>query len=164
MKRNHLNLTIDVALGVLGIGLVSTGLLLWLVLPAGSRGATVWGWTRHDWGDLHGWIAVTLLGLIVLHLALHWGWLWATCARVLGRPAAGRLAPGRRWLGAGVLATIVLGIIGFLWVAAEAKTHDESGGRWRGGRHVEAPTPIASPQASSASEALDSDTPEPSSL
>ncbi len=59
--------------------MAATGCLLAYRLPPGSRGGaglTAWGWSRHDWGNLHMWNSYVFLVLIILHLALHWRWLW----------------------------------------------------------------------------------------
>jgi hypothetical protein len=59
--------------------LTTTGVLTRYVLPPGSgHYATLWGLDRHGWGDIHCWVAVQLLGVLALHLVLHW-------RRVLGR-------------------------------------------------------------------------------
>jgi hypothetical protein len=63
MKRNSLNLLVDAASMVALVSLVSTGLLMRFVLPPGSRGGaglSLWGWTRHDWGDFHFYAAALL--------------------------------------------------------------------------------------------------------
>jgi len=52
--------------------LTSTGLLLHGKLPPGSGRASIWGLTRHEWGDIHLVLACTFIVLIVLHLGLHW--------------------------------------------------------------------------------------------
>ena len=59
--------------------MAATGCLLAYRLPPGSRGGgglTAWGWSRHDWGDLHLWNSYVFLVLVILHLALHWRWMW----------------------------------------------------------------------------------------
>lgn len=61
-----------------------TGLLLAFRLPPGSRGGhglRALGWDRHEWGDLHTWISYVFMAAIVLHLLLHWRWLWQVAAR-----------------------------------------------------------------------------------
>jgi len=90
MKRTQLNFAIDVAAFVAFLFLLSTGLLLRYQLPAGSggrhpggsgRGAAdrsvtlLWGWTRHDWGYIHYWIAGLLVAILAVHVALHWKWI-----------------------------------------------------------------------------------------
>ncbi|MBN1219738.1 MAG: DUF4405 domain-containing protein [Anaerolineae bacterium] len=66
-----------------------SGLVAWLVLPAGGyRGgrnpyynASLLGWTRHDWNDLHLWASLVMIGIVVLHLVLHWNWIVCTVRR-----------------------------------------------------------------------------------
>ena len=61
-----------------------TGLLLAFRLPPGSqggRGLTALGWDRHEWGSVHTWISYFFIAAILLHLALHWRWLWQIAAR-----------------------------------------------------------------------------------
>lgn len=57
--------------------MAATGFLLAFRLPPGSRGGgglTAWGWSRHEWGDLHTWNSYVFLALSLLHLAIHWRW------------------------------------------------------------------------------------------
>jgi hypothetical protein len=57
--------------------MVATGFLLAYRLPPGSRGGgglMAWGWSRHEWGDLHMWNSYVFLGLSLFHLAIHWRW------------------------------------------------------------------------------------------
>lgn len=59
--------------------MAATGFLLAFRLPPGSRGGvglTAWGWSRHEWGDLHMWNSYVFLALSLLHLAIHWRWFW----------------------------------------------------------------------------------------
>lgn len=41
----------------------------------GCDGASFLGLTRHQWGDVHFWIALSLIALLVVHLVLHWRWV-----------------------------------------------------------------------------------------
>lgn len=76
MKRPMLNFAIDAVAFVAFIFLTTTGVLTRYLLPPGSgRYATLWGLNRHGWGDLHFWVAVALLGVLALHLTLHWRWV-----------------------------------------------------------------------------------------
>ena len=85
MKKSRLNLAVDIlSLLVLG-ALTSTGLILKWKLPPGSgrvEGAEhpidlLWGWDRHEWGQLHFAVSVALLAILSLHVALHWKWVIA---------------------------------------------------------------------------------------
>lgn len=101
MKRPTLNFLVD-ALSCAALVLVTaTGFLLRYVLPPGSGGrvghgtgpsaaarviATVWSFTRHEWGAIHFWLAVALMAMLALHLALHGRWI---VALVRGQPRPG---------------------------------------------------------------------------
>ncbi|WP_432799837.1 DUF4405 domain-containing protein [Poriferisphaera sp. WC338] len=119
MKRNHLNLIIDALLGVLFFTLLLTGLLIMFILPSGSRTSSVWGWTRHDWGELHFWIAIAMVVLLLAHLTLHWTWFCTVCANILGRKRGQKL--GKKKYVAGVLAVMLIaGAISAFMYAANA--------------------------------------------
>lgn len=97
MQKNTLNFIVDLLAAILMIPIAATGVLLWLVMPPGSRGGhglTLWGWDRHQFGDLHLYLALTLVALVLLHVALHWTWVWMTVASFfkprVNRPPATR--------------------------------------------------------------------------
>ncbi|GHC08407.1 DUF4405 domain-containing protein [Cerasicoccus arenae] len=55
-----------------------TGALLYWRLPPGSRGGhglSLWGLTRHEWGDFHAIAGLIFAALIFTHLYLAWAWL-----------------------------------------------------------------------------------------
>ncbi|MDK2972045.1 MAG: hypothetical protein PWP23_1800 [Candidatus Sumerlaeota bacterium] len=56
---------------------LSTGLMLKFVLPHGSGGAALLGQTRHEWGGIHFWLSMGLVGLMALHVLVHRRWVWA---------------------------------------------------------------------------------------
>ena len=71
-----------------------SGLLLWLVLPRGERdhsqmkqgmGRTLLGLQRNIWVDLHAWLAVIILALVVIHLILNWKWVIGTTRKVFSK-------------------------------------------------------------------------------
>jgi hypothetical protein len=35
----------------------------------------LWGLTRHEWGDVHYYIALVLMAILAFHLVLHWKWI-----------------------------------------------------------------------------------------
>jgi len=74
-----MNRVLDFLLWVAFCLMLATGFILRYRLPPGSRGGaglSIWGWSRHDWGDLHTWLGYAVCLMVVLHLALHWRWLW----------------------------------------------------------------------------------------
>jgi hypothetical protein len=93
MNKTWLSRILNLALWLVGSVLASTGLVLAFRLPPGSRGGrglSLLGWTRHDWGDLHTWLAYAAVVLIVSHLLIHARWLWVVaCQRRWPRLIAG---------------------------------------------------------------------------
>jgi hypothetical protein len=90
MKPAHTNFVIDAVAFAAFLALMSTGLLLNYQLPPGSGGLNgmgrgrgagdreitmLWGWTRHEWGQIHYWIAGILIAVLAVHLVLHWNWI-----------------------------------------------------------------------------------------
>ncbi len=116
MRRTTVNLLIDAAAAVAMLGMVATGYVLRFPLPPGTnRSLTLWGLTRHEWGEVHFWVSLTLLGAIGLHLCLHWAWVVTT----VGKRLHLAVAAGKRHLLSGLLATValVLGLVAFAWAA-----------------------------------------------
>lgn len=76
MKSSTLKFLIDSIAFVAFVLLATTGLLMRFVLPPGSgRFRALWGMDRHEWGQLHFWIAMAMLAAIALHLVLNWKWV-----------------------------------------------------------------------------------------
>lgn len=142
MTRTALNFIIDVLTLILILSLAATGLLLRYVLPPGSRGGSglsLWGWTRHDWGDIHFWIAAALAVLLVLHVALHWNWVCATLERWMrgDRAPAPVSSIRRNAAGAAFFAFVAVIVSGFVAVAWTAREAQPTGGA-AAGAHVRA--------------------------
>jgi hypothetical protein len=109
MKRPAMNFLIDAAAFAAFALLFSTGLVMRYQLPPGSgdleshgggRGAAyrlvsvLWGWTRHEWGAFHFWIAVALSAILALHLLLHWKWIVCMIRGTHSDASGWRLATG----------------------------------------------------------------------
>lgn len=76
MNRTIANIVIDIIAAFLFLGMIATGYLLRFPLPPGSnKTLSLWGYTRHQWGDVHFWISVGLLVVLLVHLVLHWNWI-----------------------------------------------------------------------------------------
>lgn len=135
MKRQHVHFVIDSAMAAAGLGLIATGLLLEFVLPAHSRQASVWGMTRHDWGELHFWLALAILGLLLVHLALNWSWVCTVVTKLCGKSVQGARGWRRPAMGIATLLLIVALLTTFLWAASASKEAGSRGGGW-GHRHT----------------------------
>ena len=76
MNRTIVNIIIDIIAAFLFLGMIATGYLLRFPLPPGSnKTLSLWGYTRHQWGDVHFWISLGLLVVLLVHLVLHWNWI-----------------------------------------------------------------------------------------
>lgn len=109
MTRNTTNFVVDLLTAAVALWLVFTGLLLYFVLPPGSgqRGLVLLGLDRHGWGEVHLWTAAAALGLVLVHVALHWSWVCTTVSRMVRRGGRGPGSATRRNL-AGVVAVLAL--------------------------------------------------------
>ena len=124
MKRRYLHLLIDLLMLLGAVGLILTGLLMAFVLPAGSRQASIWGMTRHEWGDVHFWIAMGIIGIALLHVTLNWGWLCSVIARMFGAQSTRPTLQRKLWTGFVSVCVLVLLVGGFLYTADVSKVDD----------------------------------------
>lgn len=144
MRKASLNYCVDLITLLLVIALAATGLIVEFVLPPGSGGRgdgmrrVLLDWSRHDWGDLHFYVACGLGGLLVLHLALHWTWVCAVTQRlVTGSASAGRTSPPRRSAyGVGVLVVLAGFFGGVVWLGLANVRTQESGRNGNGGPYI----------------------------
>jgi hypothetical protein len=100
MDKVKLNFIIDALMFLCMMALAGLGFLMRYILPSGrdvlakyGRNLTFsWlGWDRHDWGDLHLYLALTLLTLLVLHVVLHWRQILGLFMRLVPNPQRRRI-------------------------------------------------------------------------
>jgi hypothetical protein len=81
IDKPKLNFIIDALMFLVMMAMAGLGFLMkYVLIPGKSRWVkygrnvdlTLLGWDRHDWGDLHLYLGFTLLGLLILHIILHW--------------------------------------------------------------------------------------------
>jgi hypothetical protein len=96
MKRSTVNFVIDLLAFLVLLGLGFTGFIMKYVLPPGSGGRygrgfqggrglaesaeqirQFWSLGRHDWRDIHFYLAIAFIILVIIHIVLHWTWI--TC-------------------------------------------------------------------------------------
>ncbi len=124
MKKGTLITLVDVLAFVGLTMLVSTGVLLAYLLPAGSgRWATIWGMNRHEWGDIHFWMACFFFSVLVVHLLLHWRFIITRFKGRTNESAVGRVALGLL----GLIALIALALAPLL--SPVERTVDDRGDR-----------------------------------
>lgn len=138
MKRNAINFLIDLMSAAVMAAMLATGLLIRFALPPGSGSRRVlWGYGRHDWGDLHFWLAVTAIGILVFHVAVHWQWVCAMVVRLF--PGGGKQPAGavRRNV-SGIVAVAALAALfaGFVALAQRSVRESGSASFDRGGAHT----------------------------
>ena len=83
MRKATRNYLLALVMFLLALFQAVSGFVMWLVLPSGGgyRGGrgelteNTFLWDRHTWIDLHDWVAVALLILLLIHLILHWKWI-----------------------------------------------------------------------------------------
>ncbi len=68
---------IAVVMLVLGIVLVVSSFLLWVVFPLGFYPS------RLLWIEIHKWSGLALTIVVLVHVLLHWKWLWAMTKKYL---------------------------------------------------------------------------------
>jgi hypothetical protein len=116
-SRIPTNLWIDLASLIVMVGLAATGGVIHFILPAGSGNFyELFGWSRHDIGRVHFYLAVAAIVLLVLHVLLHWAWICCVFAKALGREPPSRRT--RTAWGGGILLGIAIFLVGGLWWAS----------------------------------------------
>ena len=90
MSRSSLNFVLDLVSFFVLLGLAITGFIMKYILPPGTGGTgrslhdgagrgvqiqELWSMTRHEWGNIHFYLAVAFAALMILHIILHWSWI-----------------------------------------------------------------------------------------
>ncbi len=135
MSRTLLNVVVDLLAALAILTLIVTGILMHFVMPAGTgHSLTLWGWDRHQWGDLHFWIALSTVSLLVLHVALHWTWIISLARRLKG--GADNVATGLRTKAIAAVVTVAVlgGAIAGFWHVAMSQVQETGRGGDGAGR------------------------------
>lgn len=116
MKRITVNLSIDLLAAASFIGMIATGYILYFALPPGTnKSLSLWGLTRHQWGQIHFGVSVGLVAVLLVHLVLHWQWVVATVAQRLGLARKSQSRDLR--IGAITLVVVLTALALFAWIA-----------------------------------------------
>lgn len=114
MDKSKVNLVIDALMFLCVMAMAGIGLLIKFVLLPGkdtwaAYGRKVelflFGMDRHQWGTIHFIIAFVFLGLLALHILLHWKRILSFSSRLIGSNVARR-----------IIATIIVVVSVFLVV------------------------------------------------
>lgn len=136
MNRTNLNFFIDILMFLCLMALAGLGFLMKYALPPGREAwakygrnvyLTFLGWDRHDWGDIHLYLAFFLLGLLVIHLYLHWQMIPGLYERLVPNPET-----RNRLAFALLIVTMLLLLLPFL-ISPSVQERGRGGGRgqWR---------------------------------
>lgn len=133
MKKSKINLIIDALLLVCMAAIAGIGLLMRNVLIPGYQRWEIYGrnvelyfWSldRHQWGTIHFVIALVLLGLLILHIVLHWQMILGIYRKLIPSVRA-------RWITAIILLALTM-ILAFFSYAVQPDIHE--GGHGAGAR------------------------------
>ena len=131
MKKTRLNLIIDGLLLLLVSAMAGMGLLMKYVLVPGYLRWEIYGRNvelfflgldRHEWGKIHLIIGYIFLGLLLLHVFLHWRMIIETYRKMIPNRLARRVT-------AAVLIIIIIALFTFSFFV---KPTVSDGGRGKG--------------------------------
>ncbi len=108
MKKSQLIQIIDLLSFLALTAMITTGLLLEFSLPPRSGGSSVLTLTRHEWGNLHFYISVTFILLMIAHLLTHINYIKAAVVGKATKEQKYRIAVGVLGLVSLLLLSIVL--------------------------------------------------------
>ena len=100
MDKSKVNLIIDALMFLCAMAITGIGLLMKYVLLPGKETAAVYGrkvdlflfgMDRHAWGRIHLIIAFVFLGLLTLHIVLHWNMIVSIYCRLIGSKVVRRI-------------------------------------------------------------------------
>jgi len=127
MKRTSVNFWLDVLSLLVMLSLAVTGGLMYFVLPPGTgHFRHLFGLGRHDFGQIHSYLAATAVALVIVHLILHWSWICGVVAKARGRPTPS-LKVQRLWGWALLLGIPTLTATGLWWASARVESVAGSG-------------------------------------
>jgi hypothetical protein len=130
--KTSTNFWLDVVSLIVMIGLTATGGLIHFVLPAGTGHFYVlFGWNRHDIGQLHFYLAVAAVALLALHVLLHWNWICCVIAKMVGKNAPSQKSQAIWGIILLLLIAVLLGGGLFCASALIQRRVPEGGGRGR---------------------------------
>lgn len=125
--KTDVNFWLDVGLAALFIMLGWVSTVVYYAFPPGPQadGWTLWGWTYQQWASLQFATLCLLAGAVVLHVMLHWTWVYSVAGSKFRTRRRGELPAERdegvRTLWGVALLILVLNLIG-LGVAAAVLT------------------------------------------
>jgi hypothetical protein len=125
MNRTAINLAVDLVVAALFLALIATGFILGFALPPGTnKSLCLWGLSRHQFGNIHLWISFAFLGVVLLHVCLHWSWVVAVVGKHMGLKASPKGSLLRSGLVAFLLVAVAVGLFAWLTRASVREITD----------------------------------------
>lgn len=79
VKKTDWKYLVDTLLFICIVGIAFIGFLVGLVMPEGPQESSsskyFLGLHRHQWGNIHFYLSITFVCLVVIHLILSWSWI-----------------------------------------------------------------------------------------
>ena len=132
MKKPVLNFVINTIMALCMAAIIGIGFLMQFTLISGEKrwikyGENVnlyfMGMDRHQWGTIHLILGYVLIGLLALHLFLHWNIIKSVYRKLIKRPLLNKL------VGLGfIIICFVLVLLPF-FINPEIKTNGKSNGK-----------------------------------
>ncbi len=98
MKKSDWRYLVDALLFICLGGMTLIGILLGLVVPTGPVASEAskyfLGLHRHQWGNIHAYLSIAFVVLIIVHIVLNWRWVTAKTAQIFRRRPASLLVAG----------------------------------------------------------------------
>lgn len=89
MKKTDWQYLVDTLLFICIVGIAIIGFLMGLVIPKGPKAAEsakyFLGLHRHQWGNIHFYLSIAFVTLIVLHLILSWSWIKGKARQIFNK-------------------------------------------------------------------------------
>ncbi len=150
MDRPRFNFIIEIIMFVLLAAIAGIGLLMNYILLPGREAQVAYGrrvdlylfgLDRHQWGDIHFYLALTMLAFLALHIYLHWSLVVGLFQRLITTPKTRSIA---FW----IFLIVCLIFISFpFWLSP--RVEDRGQGLGRGRRWRQSATEIIKPMANS---------------
>jgi len=134
MKESDWRYLVDALLFICLGGMTLIGILLGLVIPAGpvsSESSKYFlGLHRHQWGNIHAYLSIAFVVLIILHLILSWKWVTAKTSQIFKKRAVPIL------VSTACVPFLVL-LVFWLFMPKDAEKYKEYGIESSGGQHAQ---------------------------
>jgi len=92
MKKSDWRYLVDVLLFTCLGGMIVIGVLMGLVIPTGPAAAEsskyFLGLHRHQWGNIHAYLSIAFVVLMIVHLILNWEWITSKTSQIFKRRSA----------------------------------------------------------------------------